>query len=89
MQDQLNLIGIGFTQVMVRAFPSDKEETSRKLGAQVVSDLFHRRNVIAHQNDRSHASAQQNDISKEFVSDCILKIETIMNAIHSIAEQKG
>ncbi len=89
MQDQLNLIGIGFTQVMVKAFPSDKEETSRKLGAQVVSDLFHRRNVIAHQNDRSHASAQQNDISKEFVSDCIIKIETIMNAIHDLAEQKG
>lgn len=89
MQDQLNLIGIGFTQVMVKAFPSDKEETSRKYGAQVVSDLFHRRNVIAHQNDRSHASAQQNDISREFVSDCISKIETIMNAIHSLAEQKG
>ncbi len=89
MQDQLNLIGIGFTQVMVKAFPSDKEETSRKYGAQVVSDLFHRRNVIAHQNDRSHASAQQNDISKEFVSDCIIKIETIMDAIHYLAEQKG
>ena len=89
MQDQLNLIGIGFTQVMVKAFPSEKEETSRKYGAQVVSDLFHRRNVIAHQNDRSHASAQQNDISEECVYDCISKIETIMNAIHTLAEQKG
>jgi len=89
MQDQLNLIGIGFTPVMVKAFPSDKEETSRKIGAQVVADLFHRRNVIAHQNDRSHASAEENDITKEFVSDCISKIETIVNSIHEIAEAKG
>ena len=89
MQDQLNLIGIGFTQVMVKAFPSDKEETSRKVGSQIVADLFHRRNVIAHQNDRSHASAVQNDISKEFVSDYISKIEAIVNAIHEIAEGKG
>lgn len=89
MQDQLNLIGIGFTPVMVKAFPSDKEETSRKTGAQVVADLFRRRNVIAHQNDRSHASAEQNDITKEFVSECISNIETIVNSIHEIAEAKG
>ncbi len=89
MQDQLNLTGIGFTQVMVKAFPSDNEETSRKYGAKVVQELFHRRNVIAHQNDRSHASAAQNDITKEFVSDCISKIETIVNSIHEIAEEKG
>ena len=89
MKDQLNLIGIGFTAAMVKAFPSEKEEISRKTGAQVVAELFHRRNVIAHQNDRSHASAEQNDISKEFVSDCISKIEAIVNSIHNIAEEKG
>ncbi|MBR1604347.1 MAG: hypothetical protein IJ667_13035 [Synergistaceae bacterium] len=48
---------------------------------------FHRRNVIAHQNDRSHASAEQNDITKEFVSDYISKIEKIVNSIHEIAEE--
>ena len=89
MKDQLNLIGIGFTPVMVKAFPRDKEETSRKEGAQIVADLFHRRNVIAHQNDRSHASAKQNDITKEFVADYILKIETIVNSIHELALEKG
>ena len=89
MRDQLNLIGIGFSAVMVKAFPSDKEETSNKYGSKVVADLFERRNVIAHQNDRSHASAEQNDISKEFVSDYISKVETIMSSIHSIAEDKG
>ena len=89
MRDQLNLIGIGFSQVMVNAFPSDKEETSIKQGSQIVEDLFRRRNIIAHQNDRSHASAKQNDITKEFVSDCISKIEAIVNSIHIIAEGKG
>ena len=51
MRDQLNLIGIGFSQVMVNAFPSDKEETSIKQGSQIVEDLFRRRNIISHQND--------------------------------------
>ena len=74
---------------MFKAFPSEKEETSTKQGSQIVEDLFRRRNVIAHQNDRSHASAVQNDITKEFVSDYISKIEAIVNSIHEIAEEKG
>ena len=89
MSEQLKLIGVGFTQVMVRAFPSDKEETSRKQGIKIVEELFRRRNAIAHQNDRSHASAVQENITKEYVSDYISKIETIVNSIHEIAEEKG
>lgn len=88
MREQLNLIGIGFTPVMVRAFPRDKEKASLEYGSKVVEDLFRRRNQIAHQNDRSHESAEQNDITKDFVSDCISKIETIVNAIYDIAEEK-
>lgn len=49
--------------------------------------LFQRRNEIAHQNDRSHASAEQTDITKEFVEDYISKIEAIVNAIQEIAEE--
>lgn len=89
MKDQLNLIGIGYTNVMARAFPSSKEEASKKLGDQVVEALFRRRNEIVHQDDRSHASAVQNDITREFVSDYISKIESIVNAIQEIAEEKG
>lgn len=89
MKDQLNLIGIEFSSVMVKAFPSDKEETSVKQGGKIVEELFGRRNVIAHQNDRSHASAVQNDITKEFVADYISKIEAIVDSIHEIAEAKG
>lgn len=89
MRDQLNLIGIGFSAAMCKAFPDENEEASTKQGAQIVEELFRRRNAIAHQNDRSHASAVQNDITKEFVADYISKIEAIVNAIHEIAESKG
>ena len=88
MRDQLNLIGIGFADTMKKAFPRSKEETSQKDGAKIITDLFQRRNAIAHQNDRSHASAEQNDITKEFVEDYISKVETIVNAIHSLVEEK-
>lgn len=88
MRDQLNLIGIGFADTMKKAFPRSKEEPSQKDGAKIITDLFQRRNAIAHQNDRSHASAEQNDITKEFVKDYISKIKTIVNAIYSLAEDK-
>ncbi len=88
MKEQLNLIGIGFNQVMTKAFPCESEEKSYKTGAMIIAELFKRRNEIAHQNDRSHESAEQNDITKEFVSDYISKIEIIVNSIHEIAKEK-
>ena len=88
MRYQLNLNGIGFGDTIKKAFPRSKEETSQKDGAKIITDLFQRRNAIAHQNDRSHASAEQNDITKEFVEDYMSKIKTIVNAIHSLAEDK-
>lgn len=89
MRDQLNLIGIGFVPVLVKAFPKSKDEESKKYGTQVVKDLFQRRNDIAHQNDRSHASAEQTDITKEYVEDYIEKIEKLVGAIQTIAVEKG
>lgn len=88
MRDQLNLIGIGFKAVMVKAFPANNDHESIKNGGKIIAELFQRRNEIAHQNDRSHASAVQIDISKDFVEDYILKVESIVNAIHQIAEEK-
>jgi len=89
MRDQFNLIGVGFVPVLVKAFPKSKEEKSKRYGTQVVKNLFQRRNDIAHQNDRSHASAEQTDITKEFVEDYIGKIESLVNAIQEIAVEKG
>lgn len=88
MRDQLNLIGITFSRVMMKAFPSENEQESIRLGKEIITELFQRRNKIAHQNDRSHASAEQTDISKEFVEDYISKVEAIVNAIQEIAEEK-
>lgn len=88
MSQQLNLIGIGFVPTMVKAFPRQKDEQSKKDGKKIVEKLFKRRNEIAHQNDRSHASAQQTEITKEFVEDYITKVETIVNAMQAIIEEK-
>lgn len=87
MRDQLNLIGIPFNKVMEKAFPSGNEQEAIKIGKETIAMLFQRRNEIAHQNDRSHASAEQTDITKEFVEDYISKIESIVNAIQAIAEE--
>ena len=84
MKDQLNLIGIDFSKTMKRAFSKESDDPL-KHGKQVVIDLFQRRNDIAHQNDRSHASAKKQDITKEFVEKYITNIELIVNAIYDIA----
>ena len=44
---------------------------------------------IAHQNDRSHATAQKTDITKEFVEDYLNKVESISRAIWDIAREKN
>ena len=88
MRDQLNLIGVGFVDAMAKAFPRADVNTSNKDGAKIVGELFKRRNEIAHQNDRDHATAIQNNISKEFVEDYIQKIENIVNGIHTIIKEK-
>lgn len=88
MRDQLNLIGIGFSDTMTKSFPRNDRQSSIDYGKRVVKDLFERRNRIAHQNDRSHASAEQEDINKEFVEHYIADIEAIVYAIYNIAQEK-
>ena len=78
---------VSFLDQAERAGISTKE-LLEDYDAILITDLFQRRNAIAHQNDRSHASAEQNDITKEFVEDYMSKIKTIVNAIHSLAEDK-
>lgn len=87
IRDQLNMIGIQFNRAMEKAFPGENQEKSIRFGKETIAKLFLRRNQIAHQNDRSHASAEQTDISKEFVEDYIAKIEAIVGAVQEIAEE--
>lgn len=88
MKNQLNLIGIPFTSVMEKVFPDDNQEDALKKGKYIVNMLFDRRNTIVHQDDRSHETAEQNDISKEFVEDYINKIEKIVNTIYELNKNK-
>ena len=88
MQDQLNLIGIPFRDVMAIAFPLDDQNQIVKNGREIVSKMFSRRNKIAHQNDRSHATVEQTDITRQYVEDYINNVKKIVNAIHQIAMSK-
>lgn len=87
MKDQLNMIGIGFGEAMQRAFPAECSQND-KYGRELVSSMFQRRNEIAHQNDRSHDDAVQNDITKAFVEEYIDKICKIVDAIQDVALTK-
>lgn len=89
MRDQLNLIGIGYGSVMHDAFRKDTVNESQKYGTRVIQMLFQRRNAIAHQLDRDHASAEQTDISKEYVEDRVSEVVSIVEAIHKKAVEKG
>jgi cob(I)alamin adenosyltransferase len=88
MSNQLNLIGIGFNNVMKVAYPKPTENQSRTYGKKVVQNLFDRRNAIAHQVDRKHESAEKNDIDQAFVEQCISDVKLIVTTIHNIAEKK-
>lgn len=87
MNDQLNQIGVGFNAVMHRAFQKSDEQYSRQYGWRIVEDLYKRRNEIAHQNDRDHATAVQNDITREFVEQSADNIKRIVNAIFDLAKE--
>ncbi len=89
MKDQLNLIGVSFSDAMSSAFPERNAEQSIKSGKAFVSQLFDRRNAIAHQVDRSHTSAEKNDITREYVEECIDGVCRIVDAVHSLAEKNG
>lgn len=88
MKDQLNSIGIPFKDVMHHVFAEKNEETSVKKARKFIENLFNRRNVIAHQNDRNHDSALQNDIDRNYVKDNIETIKKIAQEIYMIANSK-
>lgn len=88
IRDQLNLFGVPWKEVCLSMFSEMDEKHAIDEGKKILTALYKRRNMIAHQNDRSHASAEQEDISKEYVGDRIREVESFVGAIHSIASQK-
>lgn len=89
MKDQLNLIGISWTAALIKAYPANSENDSVNWGKNTIRQLFDRRNMIAHQNDRSHESAVQNPITREYVEECFDNVECLVTAVHTIAAEKG
>jgi len=87
MKDQLNLLGLNFEDILCTAFVN-ADTSPEKYGKIIIRELFERRNQIAHQLDRKHSNAHQNDISKEYVEDCMNNVEKLINAIHKAAEEK-
>lgn len=88
IKEQLNSMGIPFIEVMHRVFLGENENASMKIAKQFIGELFQRRNAIAHQNDRDHASAQQNDIDVSYVKECVNTVKKIADEIIFIADSK-
>lgn len=86
MKDQLNMLGLCFGSVINEAFPapSNPNEPHRE-GKTIIKELFERRNQIAHQSDRKHATAERNDISKEYVQTCMSDVKKLVSTIHNVA----
>lgn len=90
MKDQLNLLGVNFEPVISSAFPKSTDPSVKnRSGSEIISDLFERRNLIAHQSDRNHYDANQNEISREYVEQCINDVKKLVESIHNYSIRKG
>lgn len=89
MREQLNKIGIPFNDVMVRAFSQSSSTDPVQAGRAKVKEMFERRNKIAHQNDRDHASADRTEITYETVQAYKEHIVGIVDAVYHIAANKS
>lgn len=81
MKDQLNLIGVSFIETIRVAFPNMEQKDAKEL----INRQFARRNRIVHQNDRNHATADQDSISVAFAREYVGNIKKLVSAMHSVA----
>ncbi|MCM1156534.1 MAG: HEPN domain-containing protein [Roseburia sp.] len=89
VKDQFNLLGIDLGHVADRAFyqRGGSEGTKYQLKRRL-NELFTRRNIIAHQADRSHTDAQIKNITKEIGQKFICDVEKIVNSIDAEVRNK-
>lgn len=52
---------------------------------ELINRQFARRNRIVHQNDRNHATAEQESISSSFAREYVDNIKRLVLAMHSVA----
>lgn len=86
---QMNMLGLDIRRLADDTFyeRGALEKTMDKLKRRL-NGLFHKRNVIAHQADRSHANAEVLGISKEDVQVYLREIIDIVNNITVQMEEK-
>lgn len=88
LSGQMNLLGLDIQVIADRAFcKNNSSETTITQMRKIVRNLYKRRNVIAHQSNCGHEDAVHYQISKEQVVEFIENIESIVNAIHNVANE--
>ncbi|MCD8294300.1 MAG: hypothetical protein LUE27_03485 [Clostridia bacterium] len=88
IKDVLNMSGVEYVKVMHKVFPTVTENEAKKQGDKILREQYSRRNQIAHQMDRSHASAEQADITKEYVEQYAENIIKIADAVQCLILEK-
>lgn len=89
LKDQLNLLGINTQEVADKAFYclGSDEKTVDKLKRRV-TELYNRRNLIAHQSDRKFHNAEREPITQMEVESYVEDVKKIVEAIHNAAADK-
>lgn len=83
------LLGINIREVADLAFYklSGKFSTAKQLENEI-TEIYHRRNMIAHQSDRKMGTAEREEISREYVLGKIKVIEKIVMSLCAIVKEK-
>ena len=89
VKEHLNLIGLDITEIANDAFfeKGGKEKPLDRMKT-CLEGLYDRRNVIAHQLDRRHADARQDEISENLVHKFMSDLEKIVLAIFKIVKKR-
>lgn len=88
--NQCNIIGISQSKIADEAF-YETGSTIKTIDSlkKTIKDLYKRRNLIAHQFDRSFLSGDKFEINQDMVETFINNIERIVNAIIKIVNEKN
>lgn len=85
----MNLLGLNLQEVADAVFyERDSSVKTKDKLERCLKQLYHRRNVIAHQSGRRHADAQREEITKDMVEQYINDVEKIVGKIQGLARQK-
>lgn len=85
IKDQLNLLGLSAADVIADAFPDLENGHARN---QLIKDMFDRRNAIAHQDDRSHETAERNPIDADQVRRYAQRVRALADAVSNAVRTK-